>query len=122
MGAWLVKRKSSSLRCGIFFCQALRKKAIQGPEAYKIGKTYPDGIIHSQKFKDMKLQLIENICKRVVSLVLLTGICLLYSKGIIPVYLIVLFLLSGTIIGFFFRAFLLVIKVILILSVMGMLV
>ena len=70
----------------------------------------------------MKLQLIENICKRVVSLVLLTGICLLYSKGIIPVYLIVLFLLSGTIIGFLFRAFLLVIKVILILSVMGMLV
>ena len=43
LGAWLVKRKSSSLRCGIFFCQALRKKAIQGPEAYKIGKTYPDG-------------------------------------------------------------------------------
>ena len=63
----------------------------------------------------MKLRLIENICKRVVSLVLLTGICLLYSKGIIPVYLIVLFLLSGTIIGFLFRAFtLLVIKVILI--------
>jgi hypothetical protein len=25
----------------------LRKKAIQGPEAYKIGKTYPDGIIYS---------------------------------------------------------------------------
>ena len=47
----------------------------------------------------MKLQLIENICKRVVSLVLLTGICLLYSKGIIPVYLIVLFLLSGTLIS-----------------------
>ena len=67
----------------------------------------------------MKLRLIENICKRVISLVLLTGICLLYSKGIIPVYLIVLFLLSGTIIGFLFRAFLLVVKVILILSVMG---
>ena len=63
----------------------------------------------------------KNICKQTVSLVLLTGICLLYSKGIIPVYLIVLFLLSGTIIGFLFRAFLLVIKVILILSVMGML-
>ena len=47
LGAWLAKRKSSSLRCGIFFCQALRKKAIQGPEAYKIGKTYPDGIIYS---------------------------------------------------------------------------
>ena len=79
-------------------------------------------ILKNLKFKDMKLRLIENICKRTVSLVLLTGICLLYSKGIIPVYLIVLFLLSGTIIGFFFRAFLLVIKVILILSVMGMLV
>ena len=24
-----------------------QKEAIQGPEAYKIGKTYPDGIIHS---------------------------------------------------------------------------
>ena len=46
-GAGLAERKSSSLRCGIFFCQALRKKAIQGPEAYKIGKTHPDGIIHS---------------------------------------------------------------------------
>lgn len=46
----------------------------------------------------MKLQLIENICKQVVSLVLLAGICLLYSKGIIPVYLLVLFLLSGTLV------------------------
>jgi mannose/fructose/N-acetylgalactosamine-specific phosphotransferase system component IID len=46
----------------------------------------------------MKLQLIENICKQVVSLVLLAGICLLYSKGIIPVYLLVLFLLSGILI------------------------
>lgn len=43
------KRKSSSLCSGIFFRQALRKKAIQGPGAYKIGKTYPDGIIHSLK-------------------------------------------------------------------------
>lgn len=77
--------------------------------------------IYEGVYRILTLQLIENICKRVVSLVLLTGICLLYSKGIIPVYLIVLFLLSGTIIGFFFRAFLLVIKVILILSVMGML-
>ena len=70
----------------------------------------------------MKLKLIENICRQVVALVLLMGICLLYCKGVIPVYLSVLFLLSGTIIGFLFRAFLLVIKVILILSVMGMLV
>ena len=46
-GAGLAERKSSSLRSGIFFRQSLRKKAIQGAEAYKIGKTYPDGIIHS---------------------------------------------------------------------------
>ena len=50
----------------------------------------------------MKLQLIENICKQVVSLVLLAGICLLYSKGIIPVYLLVLFLLSGTLVSLIF--------------------
>ena len=78
LGAWLVKRKSSSLRCGIFFCQA--------------------------------------------SLVLLTGICLLYSKGIIPMYLIVLFLLSGTLISLLFRTFTLIVKIIIALTVMGMLV
>ena len=100
------------------------KRQSKGRRPIKSGKHIPIGlfILKNLKFKDMKLRLIENICKRTVSLVLLTGICLLYSKGIIPVYLIVLFLLSGTIIGFFFRAFLLVVKVILILSVMGMLV
>ena len=70
----------------------------------------------------MKLQLIENICKRVVSLVLLTGICLLYSKGIIPVYLPVLFLLSGPLISLLFRTFTLIVKIIIALTVMGMLV
>lgn len=70
----------------------------------------------------MKLQLIENICKQTVSLVLLTGICLLYSKGIIPVYLPVLFLLSGTLINLLFRTFTLIVKIIIALTVMGMLV
>ena len=70
----------------------------------------------------MKLRLIENICKRTVSLVLLTGICLLYSKGIIPVYLLVLFLLSGTLISLLFRTFTLIVKIIIALTVMGMLV
>ena len=70
----------------------------------------------------MKLRLIENICKRVVSLVLLTGICLLYSKGIIPMYLIVLFLLSGMLISLLFRTFTLIVKIIIALTVMGMLV
>ena len=70
----------------------------------------------------MKLQLIENICKQAVSLVLLTGICLLYSKGIIPVYLLVLFLLSETLVGLLFRTFTLIVKIIIALTVMGMLV
>ena len=67
----------------------------------------------------MKLQLIENICKRVVSQVLLTGICLLYSKGIIPVYLSVLFLFSGTLVHLAFRTFTFVLKTILVLIVIG---
>ena len=70
----------------------------------------------------MKLQLIENICKQAVSLVLLTGICLLYSKEIIPVYLLVLFLLSGTLVGLLFRTFALIVKIIIALTIMGMLV
>ena len=51
----------------------------------------------------MKLKLIENICRQVVALVLLTGICLLYCKGVIPVYLSVLFLMSGTLVRLAFR-------------------
>ena len=68
----------------------------------------------------MKLQLIEKISRQAVALVLLAGICLLYNKGIVPVYTIVLFLFSGTIIGFFFRALSFVIKIILVLLLAGM--
>ena len=74
------------------------------------------------KFKDMKLQLIENICKQTVSLVLLTGICVLYCKGIIPMYVIGLVLLSGALIRLLFRTFTLIVKIIIALTVMGMLV
>lgn len=70
----------------------------------------------------MKLQLIENICKQVVTLVLLVGICLLCNKGIVPVYTIVLLLLSGGIISFFFRALSLIVKVLIVLLIIGILV
>ena len=53
----------------------------------------------------MKLKLIENICRQVVALVLLTGICLLYCK-----------------VRLAFRTFTFVLKTILVLIVMGMLV
>lgn len=65
----------------------------------------------------MKQQTVENICKQAVSLALLVGICLLYSKGIVPVYTILLLLFSGAIISLFFRAFSLIVKIILILII-----
>ena len=68
----------------------------------------------------MKLKFIENICRQVVALVLLTGICLLYCKGVIPVYLSVLFLMSGTLVRLAFRTFTFVLKTILVLIVMVM--
>ncbi|RGN59197.1 MULTISPECIES: hypothetical protein [unclassified Bacteroides] len=67
----------------------------------------------------MKLQLIETLCKQVVTLVLLIGICLLCRKGIIPVYTIVLLFLSGGIISLFFRMLSLVVKVLIVLLVIG---
>lgn len=70
----------------------------------------------------MKLQLIEKICKQAVTLVLLAGICLLCNKGIVPVYTIILFLLSGTVIRAFFRSLSFIVKIMLVLFVTDMLV
>lgn len=78
------------------------------------------GLFVLKIIKNMKLQLIEKISRQAVALVLLAGICLLYNKGIVPVYTIVLFLFSGTIIGFFFRTLSFVIKIILVLLLAGM--
>ena len=65
----------------------------------------------------MKLQTVENICKRAATLALLVGICLLYGKGIVPVYTILLLLFSGAIISSFFRTFSLIVKIILMLII-----
>lgn len=70
----------------------------------------------------MKLQLIETICKQVVTLVLLIGIYLLYKKGIVPVYSIVLLFLSGGIIRLIFRLLPLIIKVLIVLLIIGILI
>lgn len=67
----------------------------------------------------MKLQLIETVCKQVVTLVLLVGICLLCRKGIIPVYTIVLLFLSGGIISLFFRMLSLIVKILIVLLIIG---
>ena len=78
------------------------------------------GLFILKIIKNMKLQLIEKISRQAVALVLLAGICLLYNKGFVPVYTIVLFLFSGTIIGFFFRTLSFVIKILLVLLLAGM--
>ena len=78
--------------------------------------------IYEGVYRILTLKLIENICRQVGALVLLTGICLLYCKGIIPMYLSVLFLMSGTLVRLAFRTFTFVLKTILVLIVMGMLV
>ena len=138
--AWLDRKKSSSLRSGIFSCQALRKKAIQEagglryapvffparpcakrqskrPEAYKIGKTHPDGIIQ----RIMELQIIESISKHAVTLVLVIGILMLTDKGIMPTGMIAMLLLTGGIIGFLFRALLLIVRIAFIFFIVGLL-
>ena len=123
-GAGWLKENHPRFAAVFSFAKPCAKRQSKGRRPIKSGKQIPIGlfILKNLKFKDMKLRLIENICKRTVSLVLLTGICLLYSKGIIPVYLLVLFLLSGTLISLLFRTFTLIVKIIIALTVMGMLV
>ena len=123
-GAGWLKENHPRFAAVFSFAKPCAKRQSKGRRPIKSGKHIPIGlfILKNLKFKDMKLRLIENICKRTVSLVLLTGICLLYSKGIIPMYLIVLFLLSGTLISLLFRTFTLIVKIIIALTVMGMLV
>lgn len=70
----------------------------------------------------MKLHLIENICKQVITLVLLVGICLLSNKGIIPVYTIGLLFLSGGIFSLFLKTMSFIVKVLIVLLIIGILV
>ena len=56
----------------------------------------------------MKLQIIESISKHAVTLILVIGILMLTDKGIMPTGMIAMLLLTGGIIGFLFRALLLI--------------
>lgn len=69
----------------------------------------------------MKLQIIENISKHAVTLVLVIGILMLTDKGIMPTGMIALLLLTGGIIGFLFRALLLIVRIIFVLFIVGLL-
>ena len=57
---WLAKRKSSSLRCGIFFCQALRnprQRTVRQVRNRKTGSTEP---IMSNKLKKWRYEQRDN--------------------------------------------------------------
>lgn len=64
----------------------------------------------------MKLQIIESISKHAVTLVLVIGILMLTDKGIMPTGMIAMLLLTGGIIGFLFRALLLIVRIVFIFS------
>lgn len=73
------------------------------------------------KLRIMKLQIIESISKHAVTLVLVIGILMLTDKGIMPTGMIALLLLTGGIIGFLFRALLLIVRIIFVLFIVGLL-
>ena len=69
----------------------------------------------------MKLQIIESISKHAVTLVLVIGILKLTDKGIMPTGIIAMLLLTGGIIGFLFRALLLIVRIVFIFFIVGLL-
>lgn len=69
----------------------------------------------------MKLQIIESISKHAVTLVLVIGILMLTDKGIMPIGMIAMLLLIGGIIGFLFRALLLIVRIAFIFFIVGLL-
>ena len=69
----------------------------------------------------MKLQIIESISKHAVTLVLVIGILMLTDKGIMPTGMIAMLLLTGGIIGFLFRALLLIVRIAVIFVIVGLL-
>ena len=69
----------------------------------------------------MKLQIIESISKQAVTLVLVIGILMLTDKGIMPIGMIAMLLLTGGIIGFLFSALLLIVRIAFIFFIVGLL-
>lgn len=70
----------------------------------------------------MKVQLIERIGRYAVMVFLITGICLLASKKIIPIGMIALLLLAKGTVSFLFRILITSLKVLILLLIIGLLV
>ena len=69
----------------------------------------------------MKVARIEKTGKQAVTLFLITGICLLANKGIVPIGLIALLLLTGGLMDLLFSLLFLVVKIMAVLAVLGLL-
>ena len=70
----------------------------------------------------MKLQIIRKIGRHATAIFLITGICLLTSKGIVPTGMITLLLLAGGFIGFLFRILVMILKIFIFLFIIGLLI
>lgn len=68
----------------------------------------------------MKLQIIRKIGRHATAIFLITGICLLTSKGIVPTGMITLLLLTGGFIGFLFRVLIMLFKIFILLFIVGL--
>ncbi len=69
----------------------------------------------------MKVARIEKTGKQAVTLFLITGIWLLANKGIVPIGLIALLLLTGGLMDLLFSLLFLVVKFMAVLAVLGLL-
>lgn len=70
----------------------------------------------------MKLQIIRKISRHATVIFLITGICLLTSKGIVPTGMIMLLLLAEGFIGYLFRTLVMILKIFILLFIVGILV
>ena len=68
----------------------------------------------------MRLQIIRKIGRHATAIFLITGICLLTSKGIVPTGMITLLLLAGVFIGFVFRIMIMILKILILLFIVGL--
>lgn len=68
----------------------------------------------------MKLQIIRKIGRHATVIFLITGICLLTSKGIAPTGMITLLLLAGGFFGFLFRILVIIFKILILLFIVGL--
>ena len=105
----------------VFFpARPCAKRQSKRPEAYKIRENTSRWDYSFIKLRIMKLQIIRKIGRHATAIFLITGICLLTSKGIVPTGMITLLLLAGGFIGFLFRILVMIFKILILLFIVGL--